>query len=104
MALERAWGVVEPGWASEFRRRRHPPFSTSSNHVAQQQNRFAKGDRIGVLLGLGAGWLRLYRNGKRRGPGPLVRVVWFAGKGDQVMALPAAVAPEGAGVADEPWE
>jgi hypothetical protein len=27
------------------------------------------GDRIGVLLDLGAGWMRLYRNGKRCGPG-----------------------------------
>jgi hypothetical protein len=47
---------------------------------ADPQGAFAKGDRIGVLLDLDAGWLRIYRNGKRCGPGytegvtgPLVR-------------------------------
>jgi hypothetical protein len=75
------------------------------------ERKFAMGDRIGVLLDLDAGWLRFYRNGKRYGPGftegvtgPLVRVVGLGELGDQVTALPAAVAPEGAGVADEPWE
>jgi hypothetical protein len=36
---------------------------------ADPQGRFATGDRIGVLLDLDAGWMRLYRNGKRCGPG-----------------------------------
>ena len=47
---------------------------------ADWQGKFAQGDRIGVLLDLDAGWMRLYRNGKRCGPGftegvtgPLVR-------------------------------
>ena len=35
---------------------------------ADEQGGFAKGDRIGVLLDLDAGWLRIYRNGKRCGP------------------------------------
>jgi hypothetical protein len=33
------------------------------------QDGFAKGDRIGVLLDLDAGWLHIYRNDKRWGPG-----------------------------------
>jgi hypothetical protein len=64
-----------------------------------------------VLLDLDAGWLRFYRNGKRCGPGftegvtgPLVRAAEFYSKGDKVTALPGAVAPEGAGAADEPWD
>jgi hypothetical protein len=75
-----------------------------------QQGQFAKGDRIGVLLDLDAGWLRFYRNDKRCGPGftegvtgPLVRAAELFYNGEKVTALPAAVAPEGAGAADEPW-
>ena len=76
---------------------------------ADTQGGFAEGDRIGVLLDLDAGWMRLYRNGKRCGPGftegvtgPLVRAAEFYHKGEKATALPAAVAPEGAGAADEP--
>ena len=54
--------------------------------------------------------MRYYRNGKRCGPGytegvtgPLVRAAQVWGNGDKVAVLPAAVAPEGAGAADEPW-
>ena len=36
---------------------------------ADPQGEFATGDRIGVLLDLDAGWMRIYRNGKRCGPG-----------------------------------
>jgi hypothetical protein len=78
---------------------------------ADPQGKFATGDRIGVLLDLDAGWMRLYRNGKRCGPGfaegvtgPLVRAAEFYCKGNKVTALPGAVAPEGAGAADEPWD
>jgi hypothetical protein len=78
---------------------------------ADPEGKFAKGDRIGVLLDLDAGWMRLYRNGKRCGPGftegvtgPLVRAAELFEKGDKVTALPAAVEPEGAGAADEPWD
>ena len=85
-------------------------FGNGKEH-ADEQGKFAKGDRIGVLLDLDAGWMRLYRNGKRCGPGftegvtgPLVRAAELCDKGDKVTALPAAVAPEGAGDADEPWE
>jgi hypothetical protein len=77
---------------------------------ANLQGQFATGDRIGVLLDLDAGWLRLYRNGKRCGPGftegvtgPLVRAAQFAYAGEKVTVLPGAVIPEGAGDADEPW-
>ena len=36
---------------------------------ADEQGRFAEGDRVGVLLDLDAGWIRVYRNGRRCGPG-----------------------------------
>jgi hypothetical protein len=72
-----------------------------------QQDQFADGDRIGVLLDLDAGWLRYYRNGKRCGPGytegvtgPLLRAAQFVS--DTVTVLPGAVAPQGAGDTDEP--
>jgi hypothetical protein len=46
------------------------PWSSSSRApIADEQGKFAKGDRIGVLLDIDAGWLRIDRNGKRRGPG-----------------------------------
>jgi hypothetical protein len=71
---------------------------------ADPQGGFATGDRIGVLLDLDAGWLRMYRNGKRYGPGftegvtgPLVRAVQLYHAGDMVTVLPGAVAPEAAG-------
>ena len=72
--------------------------------MADPQGDFAEGDRIGVLLDLDAGWMRLYRNGKRCGPGytegvtgPLVRAAQLLYRGNTVKALPGAVAPEGAG-------
>jgi hypothetical protein len=77
---------------------------------ADEQGKFATGDRIGVLLDLDAGWLRIYRNGKRCGPGytegvtgPLVRAAQLAYARHKLTVLPGAVAPEGAGDADEPW-
>jgi hypothetical protein len=77
---------------------------------AVPQDEFATHDRIGVLLDLGAGWMRYYRNGKRCGPGftegvtgPLARATQLAYAGDKVTVLPGAVAPEGAGDADELW-
>jgi hypothetical protein len=76
-----------------------------------RQGNLVKGGRVGVLLDLDAGWLRFYRNGKRCGPGftegvtgPLVRAVQLCWKGEKVTVLPGAVAPEGAGAADEPWD
>ena len=55
--------------------------------------------------------MRFYLNGKRCGPGytegvtgPLVRAAQVGNKGDTLTVLPGAVAPEGAGAADEPWE
>ena len=75
---------------------------------ADPQGEFAQGDRIGVLLDLDAGWMRLYRNGKRCGPGytegvtgPLVRASQLRYLGHKLTALPGAVAPEGAGAAGE---
>jgi hypothetical protein len=75
---------------------------------ADRQGQFATGDRIGELLDLDAGWMRLYRSGKRCGPGytegvtgPLVRAAQLYFAGDKVAVLPGAVIPEGAGDADE---
>jgi hypothetical protein len=75
-----------------------------------EQGGFAKGDRIGVLLDLDAGWLRFYHNDKRCGPGftegvtgPLVRAAQLYYKGDTATVVPGAVMPEGAGGADESW-
>ena len=84
----------------------------NGKNEADEQGEFATGDRIGVLLDLDAGWLRLYRNDKRCGPGftegvtgPLVRAAELYGDGgDKVTALPGGVAADGAGAADEPWE
>ena len=57
-----------------------------------------------MLLDLDAGWMRLYRNGKRCGPGftegvtgPLVRAAQLFLLNEKVTVLPGAVAPEGAG-------
>jgi hypothetical protein len=82
----------------------------NGKHFADPQGMFAAGDRIGVVLDLDAGWMRIYRNGKRCGPGftegvtgPLVRGTQLCDKGDKLTVLPGAVAPEGAGDADEPW-
>jgi len=76
----------------------------NGKYAADPQGEFATGDRIGVLLDLDAGWMRLYRNGKRCGPGftegvtgPLVRAAQIGLKGNALTVLPAAVAPpEGA--------
>jgi hypothetical protein len=72
---------------------------------ADPQGPFATGDRIGVLLDLDAGWMRIYRNGKRCVPGftegvtgPLVRAVQLLCAGDKVTVLPGSVAPEAASV------
>jgi hypothetical protein len=83
----------------------------NGKQFADPQGDFATGDRIGVLLDLDAGWMRIYRNGKRCGPGftegvtgPLVRAAQLLLKSDKVTVLPGAAAPEGAGDADEPWD
>jgi hypothetical protein len=83
----------------------------NGKHFADKQGAFAEGDRVSVLLDLDAGWLRFYRNSKRCGPGytegvtgPLVRAAQVVRWRAKVTALPGAVAPEGAGAADEPWD
>ena len=77
----------------------------------QPQGKYRQGDRVGMLLDLDAGWLRFYRNGERWGPGytkgvtgPLVRAAEVRTQGCAVTALSGAVAPDGAGAAEEPWE
>jgi hypothetical protein len=70
----------------------------------QEGVEFKRGDRIGVLLDLEAGWLRFYHNGEQCGPGftegvtgPLVRAAMMQTGGDKVTALPPVAEPEGAG-------
>jgi hypothetical protein len=71
----------------------------------EQDPPFAKGDRVGMLLDLVDGYIHVYRNGKRYGPGfsegvkgPLVCAAAFAGAvGERLTVLPGAMAPEGAG-------
>ena len=61
----------------------------------------AVGDRVGVLLDLGVGSLRFYRNGVAHGPGypagsvtpPVVRAVELHYKGQVVTLAPAAAMP-----------
>jgi hypothetical protein len=86
-------------------------FGNGRSYGDPQGVEFVTGDRIGVLLDLDAGWLRFYRNDRRCGPGftegvtgPLVRAAQLCIEGSKVTVLPGAVAPEGAGAADEPWE
>ena len=81
---------------------------------ADEQGAFAEGGRVGVLLDPDAGWLRFYRNNKRCGPSFAEGVTgrrWCVpysvqtySAGIKVAVLPGAVAPEGAGAADEPPE
>jgi hypothetical protein len=78
----------------------------------EKQGHFAEGDLIGVLLDLDAGWMRVDRNGKLCWPGftegatgPLVCAAQFGGfVGSKITVLPGAMAPQGAGDADKPWE
>jgi len=86
-------------------------FGNGKIRADKQRVKFVPGDRIRVLLDLDAGWLRFYRNDRRCGPGftegvtgPLVRAAQLESQGSKVTVLPGAVAPEGAGAADEPWE
>jgi hypothetical protein len=76
----------------------------NGKRYADPQGPFAEGNRIGVLLDLDAGWMRLYRNGARCGPGftegvtgPLVRAAQLLHLNNKLTVLPGAVAPEGAG-------
>ena len=76
----------------------------NGKYGADPQGEFAQGYRIGVLLDLDAGWMRIYRNGKRCGPGftegvtgPLVRAAQLFHADDKATVLPGAVAPGGAG-------
>jgi hypothetical protein len=95
---------------AQYERQRRALFGNGKPY-ADPQGQFAEGDRIGVLLDLDAGWMRIYRNGKRCGPGftegvtgPLVRAAQLYYPGNKLTVLPGAVAPEGAGGANEPWQ
>ena len=82
--------------------------SGKSNRNNHGHGILAKGDRIGCLLDLDAGWLRYYRNGHRFGPGftsgvtgPLLRAVELSAKGTAVKIVADAMVPDG--VDDEPY-
>jgi hypothetical protein len=72
-------------------------------------HQFTAGDRIGVLLDLDAGWMRFYRNGMlvtsfmEGVTGPLVRAAELHQNSSKATMVARAVAPEGAGAANEPW-
>ena len=63
---------------------------------------FEQGDRVGVLLGLGGGSLRFFKNGAQHGPGyaagsvagPVVAAVQMYFPNDSVRLLPNAQQPE----------
>ena len=63
---------------------------------------FEQGDRVGMLLDLGDGSLRFFRNGVQHGPGyvagsvtgPVVAAVQMAHHNDSVRLLPNAQQPE----------
>jgi hypothetical protein len=64
---------------------------------------YKQGDRVGVLLDLGNGSLRFFKNGVKHGPGyaagsvtgPVVAAVQIYTKDDSVRLLPNAEAPAG---------
>ena len=63
---------------------------------------FEQGDRVGVLLDLGDGSLRFFKNGAQNGPGyaagsvtgPVVAAVQMLDHNDSVRLLPNAQQPE----------
>ena len=63
---------------------------------------YKKGDRVGVLLDLGGGSLRFFRNGVQHGPGyaagsmtgPVVAAVQMCNPNESVRLLPNAQQPE----------
>ena len=68
----------------------------------QDAGGFEQGDRVGVLLDLGGGSLRFFRNGVQHGPGyaagsvtgPVVAAVQMYYHNDSVRLLPNAQQPE----------
>ena len=83
----------------------------SGQSGSHAQGAFAKGDVVGVLLDLDAGWLRFYRNGVRCGPGyaegvtgPLVPAVEITTQGTAVTVVPGAAPPLGAGGDLDGWD
>jgi hypothetical protein len=71
----------------------------SQNHAGECK----QGDRVGVLLDLGSGSLRFFKNGVQHGPGyaagsvtgPVVAAVHMYWKDESVRLLPNAEAPAG---------
>jgi hypothetical protein len=76
------------------------------------QGGFTKGDRVGVLLDLDAGWMRFYRNSKRWGTGftegvtgPLLRAVQLDYyKQSSCTILPGEAGAGARAVSDEQWQ
>jgi hypothetical protein len=68
-----------------------------------EAGKYKQGDHVGVLLDLGNGSLRFFKNGVEHGPGyaagsvtgPVVAAVQMYGKDESVWLLPNAEAPAG---------
>jgi hypothetical protein len=75
----------------------------NGKHFADTAGRYKQGDRVGVLLDLGNGSLRFFKNGVQHGPGyaagsvtgSVVAAVQMFSKYESVRLLPNAEAPAG---------
>jgi hypothetical protein len=74
----------------------------NGKHQDDAAGGFEQGDRVGVLLDLGDGSLRFFKNGVQNGPGyaagsvtgPVVAAVQMLDHNDSVRLLPNAQQPE----------
>jgi hypothetical protein len=75
----------------------------NGKYGGDEAGEYKQGDRVGVLLDLGNGSLRFFKNGVQYGPGyaagsvtgPVVAAVHMRGKDRSVRLLPNAEAPAG---------
>jgi hypothetical protein len=79
----------------------HGTLCGNGKYVVDAAGAYKQGDRVGVLLDLGNGSLRFFKNGVQHGPGyaagsvtgPVVAAVHMVNKGESVRLLPNAEAP-----------
>jgi hypothetical protein len=81
--------------------KRDPGSLGYENPFDDEAGKYKQGDRVGVLLDLGNGSLRFFKNGVQHGPGyaagsvtgPVVAAVQMYSKDESVRLLPDAEAP-----------